>query len=60
MVPFGFIEFVEWCDLRRDLAFENFSFVKLLDVSLGNLLLFVIREEDRRTILRANIGTLPI
>jgi hypothetical protein len=56
MIPLGFIESCEWGYLRRDLAFENFRFVELLDVSLGNLLLFVIGEEDGRTILRANIG----
>jgi hypothetical protein len=55
MVPLGFIEFVEWSYLRRDLSVENLRFVELLDVSLGNLLLFVIGEEDGRAILRTNI-----
>ena len=60
VIVLGRIERVELVDLRNDRLLECLQRVELLDVGLGDPLLLGIAEENRRTILRAEVRPLTI
>ena len=60
VIGLGRIEGLQGNDLGRDRALVDPGFVELCDVRLGNPLLLVGAIENGRTILRAQVWTLPI
>src|SRR5262245_34494746 len=56
----GNIERLEWLERGNDRIAENARFVQLLDVSLGDSLLFVVGVKDCGSILAPNVIALPV
>src|SRR5208283_4981791 len=60
VIGFGFVEGLQWNYLRHDTTGERFSLIKLRYVGLGDVLLFLVGEEDGRAVLRAGVRSLAI
>src|SRR5215467_7318858 len=60
MIRLCVIECLQWNHLRHNWTRKYFCLFKLGDVCIGNALLFVVRIEDHRAILRANVRSLTI
>src|SRR5512132_323281 len=60
VIILGRIELVERCNFGDDRLAEQLCRIELRNVAFGEFLLFRSGVEDRRTILRTDVGTLPV